>query len=318
MPARTAALLLLAAVAATAQAQTAPTAAQPVSAPPTVAPQPAFASDRISVSVVGQGPDVVLIPGLGSSPAVWREAVAAVPGYRYHLVQVKGFAGVAAEANGEGEVVGPVAEEIARYIAERHLDRPALVGHSLGGTWAMLVATAHPDLVGRVMVVDMLPFLGAVLGGPGATVPEIEPRAAVIRQQAMARTEEQRAAEIERDVAGMVRNQSRLPDALRDAAASDPAVTAEAYYDLLVTDLRAQLARYRGPLTVLWVVPAGMPVTEPDMALYYQASYAAAPNRTLTHIPNSAHFIMWDAPERFQRELRNFLSPNGGAPTTGG
>lgn len=311
---RTIALLLIAAGSA-AQAQPAPASA-PAAA--TAAAQPAFASQRISVEVVGQGPDVVLIPGLGSSPAVWREAVAAVPGYRYHLVQVKGFAGVPAEANGEGEVVAPVAQEIARYITEQRLDRPALVGHSMGGTWAMLVATAHPDLIGRVMVVDMLPFLGAVLGGPGATVPEIEPRAAALRQETMARTAEQRAAEIERDVRSMVRNQSRLPDALRDAQTSDPAVTAEAYYDLLVTDLRAQLARYRGPLTVLWVVPNGFPVTEAQMALYYQASFAAAPNKTLTHIPNSAHFIMWDAPERFQRELRNFLSPNGGAPTTGG
>jgi hypothetical protein len=33
---------------------------------------PAFTSDRISVEVHGQGPDVVLIPGLNSSPRVWE------------------------------------------------------------------------------------------------------------------------------------------------------------------------------------------------------------------------------------------------------
>jgi Niemann-Pick C1 protein len=56
-----------------------------------------FASDRISVRVEGEGPDVVLVPGLGSSPQAWASTVAAVPGYRYHLVQVKGFAGLPAE-----------------------------------------------------------------------------------------------------------------------------------------------------------------------------------------------------------------------------
>src|SRR5688500_18075281 len=32
------------------------------------APSPAFASERIGVEVVGSGPDVVLVPGLSSSP----------------------------------------------------------------------------------------------------------------------------------------------------------------------------------------------------------------------------------------------------------
>ena len=41
------------------------------------------------------------------------------------------------------------------------------------------------------MVVDMLPFLGAVLGGPGATVPEIEPRAAALVRDIRELTEQQ-------------------------------------------------------------------------------------------------------------------------------
>src|SRR3954470_12182813 len=88
-----------------------------------------FASDRISVEVKGKGPDVVLIPGLSSSPRVWDTTVTAVPGYRYHIVHVAGFDGAAPGANASGPVVAPVAEEIARYIAETRLAKPALVGH---------------------------------------------------------------------------------------------------------------------------------------------------------------------------------------------
>src|SRR5215210_7519759 len=120
--------------------------------------RPGFASDRITVEVRGSGPDVVLIPGLSSSPEIWSGSVAAVPGYRYHLVHVSGFAGKAPGANASGPVVAPVAEEIARYIRDRKLRRPALVGHSLGGSWAMMVAARHPELASRVMVVDMMPF----------------------------------------------------------------------------------------------------------------------------------------------------------------
>ncbi|HWU81302.1 MAG TPA: alpha/beta hydrolase, partial [Caulobacter sp.] len=35
----------------------------------------AHAADRISVTVTGKGPDVVLIPGLASSGAVWDATV---------------------------------------------------------------------------------------------------------------------------------------------------------------------------------------------------------------------------------------------------
>src|SRR3954466_14191813 len=120
-------------------------------APAAAQPAP-FASDRIRVEVHGAAPGVILTPGLSSSPRVWDATIAAVPGYRYHLVHVAGFAGKPAGANASGPVRGPVAEEIARYIASAHLDHPAIVGHSMGGSWGMMVAARHPGLVGRLMV----------------------------------------------------------------------------------------------------------------------------------------------------------------------
>ncbi|HEX8528049.1 MAG TPA: hypothetical protein VF689_13890, partial [Allosphingosinicella sp.] len=66
-------------------------AAAPAPAPSVPAAKP-FAPTRFSVVVQGTGPDVILIPGLTGSRDVWKGSVAAVPGYRYHLVQVAGFA----------------------------------------------------------------------------------------------------------------------------------------------------------------------------------------------------------------------------------
>src|SRR5688500_266183 len=116
-----------------------------------------FKPSRISVAVRGSGPDVILIPGLSSSRGVWNGTVAAVPGYRYHLVQVAGFAGTPAAGNAAGRVAAPVADEIALYIAANGLGRPAIVGHSMGGSIAMMIGARHPRVAGRVMVVDMLP-----------------------------------------------------------------------------------------------------------------------------------------------------------------
>ena len=60
-------------------------------------------SDRITVTVRGRGPDVVLIPGLASSSAVWDATAKRLEGhYRLHIVQVDGFAGSPPKANAQG------------------------------------------------------------------------------------------------------------------------------------------------------------------------------------------------------------------------
>ena len=68
----------------------------------------AFASDRFSVVVEGQGPDVILIPGLTSSRTVFDGLAAHLHGgFRLHRIQVAGFAGAPAGGNAQGEVLAP-------------------------------------------------------------------------------------------------------------------------------------------------------------------------------------------------------------------
>jgi len=274
----------------------------------TVPPPPAFSSERIGVTVTGSGPDVVLIPGLSSHPDVWRSTIAAVPGYRYHIVHVSGFAGRPAGANARGPVLEPVAGEIARYIRDARLARPAIVGHSMGGSWAMIVAGRNPGLVSKVMVVDMMPFLGAMFGGPGATPESLRPVAEQMRSGMSAMPAETRRQQITGMIATMVKTESLRGGVVEQSLASDPAASAQGFYDLIVTDLRPDLARIDVPLTVLWVHPPGAPITEAQMAQYYQLSYAGRPGAVVRRIPDSYHFIMFDQPEAFQRELREFLT----------
>jgi pimeloyl-ACP methyl ester carboxylesterase len=158
------------------------------------------------------------------------------------------------------------------------------------------------------MVVDMMPFLGALFMGPGATPEKLAPIAAQMKQGIVSSTGEERRKRTEQTIAGMVRTEAMRPVALQQSLASDPAVSGQAMSELIVTDLRPELARIKVPLTVLWVVPTGAPVTEEQLTQFYKLSFANAPQAVLKHVPDSAHFIMWDNPTAFRAELKAFLA----------
>ncbi|MBC3909677.1 alpha/beta fold hydrolase [Undibacterium umbellatum] len=270
----------------------------------------AFSSDRISIKTEGEGRDVILVPGLSSSPRVWAEVVKAVPGYRYHLVQVSGFAGQAVGGNTEGAVAAPVAEEIARYIAsivQPGVQKPLLIGHSMGGSIGMMLAARHPQAVSKLMVVDMLPFLGAMFGPPGTTAQSIKPVADDMLAKMRAATPEARAQRTEAAIKSMINTAAMRAPAVEDGLRSDPDVSARAYHELVTTDLTAELKNIVVPTSVVYVVPNGVPLSSEQMDGFYKMAYANVKEIRLKHIPASAHFIMWDQPDQFQAEVRSFL-----------
>ena len=247
-----------------------------------------FQPTRFSVETVGRGPDVILIPGLTSGRDVWRPTATAVPGYRYHLIQVAGFAGEPARGNRAGPLVVPLAEEIARYIAERHLVRPAIIGHSMGGTLAMMIAARHPELVGKLMVVDMYPQPAGLFGG---TAQGVSPFAGIIAS------------------AGGRRLFANLMVAFSPpdiATRSDPDVVGRAVHDLALTDLTAELPHIRAPMTVAYAVSSPQARAVVDRS--FARAYAAAPRARLVRIEGSGHMVMFDQPARLQAAVRAFLA----------
>ncbi|MGD0629454.1 MAG: alpha/beta hydrolase [Terracidiphilus sp.] len=265
---------------------------------------------RFSVIVegasAGKAPDVILLPGLASSREVFAaEARLLAPSYRLHRIQIAGFAGEPAGPNANGPMLGPVVEELHRYIVENHIEHAAVIAHSMGGLMGLMLADAHPEDVGKLLIVDALPFYGVVIS-PDATVDSLRPQAKAMHDGLLAMGDEQFAATAKMMAGYMVISPTGQKIVTAGSIASDRRVYANALAEDMGTDMRPRIASIKTPVTVLYPYSA----TQGDQAkvdTLYKSAYAPMPNVNLQRIDDSMHFIMLDQPEAFHRAVMSFL-----------
>ncbi|NQX94746.1 MAG: alpha/beta hydrolase, partial [Erythrobacter sp.] len=133
----------------------------------------------------GNGPDLILTPGLGSAPGVWDSVKAELSKtHTLHLVHVAGFAGRA--PTGEPDtIISRAAEEIVAYMDCKGIVKAAYAGHSMGGFLGLKLASEHPERIERLVVVDSLPFYSLIFS-PAATPEAVAPQADMFRSQILA------------------------------------------------------------------------------------------------------------------------------------
>ena len=111
---------------------------------------------RIAYSVAGEGPLLVLVPGMGDLRSTWRELDGPLTGagYRVAALDLRGHGDSDTTFTEHGDVV--TAQDLLALI--EHLGGPAVViGSSMGTSAAAWAAAERPDLVaGLVLVSPML------------------------------------------------------------------------------------------------------------------------------------------------------------------
>ncbi|KQY85093.1 alpha/beta hydrolase [Brevundimonas sp. Root1423] len=270
--------------------------------------QTAFRSPRITVTTRGRGPDVILIPGLASTAAVWSGLADQLAGRRrLHLVSVRGFGDLAAQGNADGSVMPGVANEVRRYMAEQQLERPAIIGHSMGGQVGIRIAADAGARVGRVMAVDSSPFFAALIS-PGATVGDVEPIAQLAYQ----------AIQFLGDEALKTRGRSMglelggAADAVFGSMGwqgGDRRVLAQSLYEVMTVDLRRRLPDITAPVTVVygWSADQNSPRARADSL--FRGAYARLRRpATFERIEGAEHMVMIDQPRRFLAAVERFLA----------
>jgi N-formylmaleamate deformylase len=242
------------------------------------------------VEVQGTGRPMILIPGLSSPAAVWDGTVAHFEKrYEMHRLTLAGFAG---EKAIDEPLLPTVRRELAQYIRAKKLDKPVIVGHSLGGFLAFWLAATEPDLVGAVIAVDGLPYAPAVMGT--MTDEQLDQMAKFIGSQ----TAEQFAMSTRLSMGMMITRKDDLERMAAAAVKSDPATVGRAMREMMSTDLRAEVAKIKVPVLL---VGAG---TAEEA---YAKQIAAIPRHQLVMAKDAKHFVMLDAPELFYATIERFL-----------
>lgn len=300
-----AAFPLLLANLAPARAQTAAAAAPAATAATADVRRP-----HVSLVTSGDGPAVVLIPGLASPRAVWDGVLPTLTGHRVHAVQLNGFGGDEPGANLAPGLLDGAVEDLHAAVTEAKSGPVSVVGHSLGGLLGLLWAKRYPGDIARLMLVDSLPFFAATFAPPGMdlTAEMVQPRAAMLRD-AMAATYGKPVdpAAIAQQTQRMAIKPASVAQVGAWAAKADPRVTAEALYEDLTTDLRGDLPAIRTPITLVHPWNARQELDRDEADAFYRRQFAGAPNVRFVEISDSGHFVMLDQPKGFATALTAFL-----------
>jgi pimeloyl-ACP methyl ester carboxylesterase len=101
----------------------------------------------------GTGLAVVLLHGLTGNAATWTPVARALEG-EYDVVMPDARGHGDSSAPPDGYRYDDLASDVVGLLGELGLARPALVGHSMGGMTAAVVASRWPELIRALVLVD--------------------------------------------------------------------------------------------------------------------------------------------------------------------
>ena len=279
--------------------------AAPASSSTTTAAKPAaaFTPTSFTVEVSGTGRPVIFIPGLACDGHVWDATVAHLGGkVKAHVLTLAGFAG---KAPIDKPLLPTVRDELIEYIRANHLEKPILIGHSLGGFMTYWVAESAPDLVAAGIAVDGAPFFASLMN-PNATAESSAAMAKAMHDQ-MATSPDKFRAGVAAFMNGAIREPAKHQDLIDISAKSDPMATADAMAFLMQTDLRADLPKIKAPILAI-VADADGQMPRPTIEATWHAQVDTIPMHDLIVIEHSKHFVMVDQPEAFYAAVDAFLA----------
>ncbi|MGH2667271.1 alpha/beta fold hydrolase [Flavobacterium sp.] len=256
------------------------------------------------VKVIGKGQPVILIPGYSCSGDVWDETVDHLKNkYELHVLTLAGFAGV--KPIEEEEILKTVRNQIVQYIKDKKLKKPMLIGHSLGAFMTLWLNATEPDLFGKGICVDGLPFVSAI-GRPEITVEALKSNPQYDKQTTINNFKAiPNEGYVKNTAKAMLYQVSDTVHARKIAEwsfKSDRKTLGSTIIEMSLTDLRQEISKIKSPILVM----ASVFGTKETSEKVYNEQYTLLKNKTIK-VADSKHFIMYDQQEWFLNEVDAFL-----------
>ena len=267
----------------------------------------------LKTKVVGKGKPVLMIPGLTCDGAVWDETIKAMgEGYEFHVFTLPGFAGNAPLENLEAGFFAQVQAMVLDYIDANKIEKPIIIGHSLGGFMALNIAIERPGLPSKLVIVDSLPFLAAIQMPQLKTAKEAKPMVENMKSMMLSNADQPKAMSMafqKQMLQTMIKDPAKIDIAAEWGVSSDVPTVAQAMYEMYTTDIRNDLDKIKAPTLVLgaWIAYKQYGVTRESNMQNFKAQYQKLSNVTIDMTDKGNHFIMWDDPEFFHDWLKKFL-----------
>ncbi len=240
---------------------------------------------------------IIFIPGFACSGEVWNETkVNFEKEFTCYTLTMAGFAGAKPQTNATFD---NWKTEIAHFIKTNKIEKPILIGHSMGGGLAMAIAADYPELIGKIVVVDALPSLSALMD-PSFKSKENNDCSPIVNQMT-ALSDSQFYDMQKMGVTRLVENVSKQEMIVDWSVKSDRKTFGEMYCDFSNTDLRGKMAAIKCPTLVL--LESYFVNLKPAIEEQYKNLKTAH----LQYANKGLHFIMYDDTEWYMAQLRNFI-----------
>lgn len=249
---------------------------------------------------------IIFIPGLACGPWVWDAQIASLsPKYNVFVVTLPGFDGRKMVEG--GDLMRRAVGSLHLLIVSRHLHRPIIVGHSLGGTLAVLFGETYPRDAGSIITVE---------GGFPVAPTQAQRNASVAQSIAPYEGIEQRqlAATLRKNMLQYtITRKADVDRAAQLAGRSEPAAIVAWMKAALSLDLTPRLANIQVPFTVIIPFDAHIDPyqgfkTESDKLATYRRWSAHARDSKVIVIEGARHFVMIDRPQEFELTLESAIA----------
>jgi pimeloyl-ACP methyl ester carboxylesterase len=240
---------------------------------------------------------IIFIPGFASSGEVWNETKTAFEkDFTCYTLTMAGFAGVKPQPNPSFE---NWKAGIANYIKDNKIEKPILVGHSMGGGLALAIASDYPDLIGKIVVVDALPCLAA-LSDPSFKSKENNDCSPMVTQMA-AMNETQFYDMQKQTMPRLLQDSSKLEMVVDWSVKSDRKTFSEVYCDFFNIDLRERISVIKCPSLIL--LESYFINLKPAI----EGQYEKLKKANFQYADKGLHFIMYDDKDWYLAQLNSFI-----------